>query len=56
LWEEGAKGPKGERRWKKIESKESNLEMLRPGILENEVKGFSTRNKGTHKNNKTRPS
>jgi hypothetical protein len=32
-----------------------NLEMLHPRIPEKEVKCFSARNKGTHKNNKTRP-
>jgi hypothetical protein len=30
--------------------------MLHPGIPEKEIKGFSARNKGTHKNNKSRPS
>jgi hypothetical protein len=30
--------------------------MLHLGILEKEIKCFSTRNKGTHKNNKSRPS
>jgi hypothetical protein len=49
LWEEGAKGPKGKSSWQKIEAKEWNLEILRPGISEKAVKIFSARNRGTHK-------
>jgi hypothetical protein len=36
--------------------KEKNLQMLRPGIPEKAIKGFSTRNGGTHKIRKSRPS
>jgi hypothetical protein len=56
LWEEGAKGPEGKISWKKIKSKEQNLQMLRPGIPKKSIKGFSTRNGGTHKIIKSRPS
>jgi hypothetical protein len=52
LWEEGDKGPEGKSSWQKIKPKEQNLQMLCPGIPEKAIKGFSTRNKGTHKNNK----
>jgi hypothetical protein len=46
LWEEGAKGLEGKSSWKKIKTKRSNLEMLRLGIPEKEIKGFSTRKRG----------
>jgi hypothetical protein len=41
---------------KRQEPKSENLEMLCLGIPEKAIKSFSTRNKGPHKNNKTRPS
>jgi len=41
---------------KRQEPKSENIKMLRPGIPEKAIKSFSARNKGTHKNNKTRPS
>jgi hypothetical protein len=56
LWEEGAKGPEGKSSWQKIKAKEQNLQMLRPRILEKAIKGFSARNRGTHKIIKSRPS
>jgi hypothetical protein len=37
----------------KVKSQRSNLEMLRPGIPEKTIKGFSTRKVGTHKKDKT---
>jgi hypothetical protein len=46
LWEEGAKGPEGKSSWKKLKAKRSNLEMLRPGIPEKAIKGFSARKRG----------
>jgi hypothetical protein len=49
LWEEGAKGPEGKSSWQKLKAKDKNLEMLRPGILEKAIKGFSTSKEGTHK-------
>jgi hypothetical protein len=45
LWEEGAKGPEGKSKLEKDKSLKINLEMLRPGIPEKAVKGFSERNK-----------
>jgi hypothetical protein len=44
-WEEGAKGPEGKSKLAKDKSLKINLEMLRPGIPEKAVKGFSARNK-----------
>jgi hypothetical protein len=55
-WEEGAKGPEGKSKLVKDKSLRINLEMLRPGIPEKAIKGFSARNKRTRKSNKTRPS
>jgi hypothetical protein len=49
LWEEGAKGPKGKSSSQKLKAKRSNLEMLRPGILDKAIKGFSARKRRTHK-------
>jgi hypothetical protein len=46
LWEEGAKGPKGKSRWKKIKAKISNLDMLHLGIPEKEIKGLLARKRG----------
>jgi hypothetical protein len=46
LCEEGAKGPEGKSSWQKLKSKDQNLEMLCPRILEKAIKGFSTRKKG----------
>jgi hypothetical protein len=43
LWEEGAKGPEGKSSWQELKSKEETFEMLCPGILKKEVKGFSVR-------------
>jgi hypothetical protein len=45
LWEEGAKGLEGKSKLAKEKSLKINLEMLRPGIPEKEIKSFSTRNK-----------
>jgi hypothetical protein len=44
-WEEGAKGPEGKSKLVKDKSLRINLEMLRPGIPEKAIKGFSARNK-----------
>jgi hypothetical protein len=46
LWEEGANDLEGKSSWQKIKSKRSNLEMIRPGIHEKEIKGFSARKSG----------
>jgi hypothetical protein len=46
LWEEGAKGPEGKSSWQKLRAKDHNLEMLRPGIPEKVIKGFSARKRG----------
>jgi hypothetical protein len=43
LWEEGAKGLEGKSRWQELKSKEGTFEMLRPGIPDKAVKGFSVR-------------
>jgi hypothetical protein len=43
LWEEGAKGPGGKSSWQELKAKEETFEMLRPGIPEKAVKGFSVR-------------
>jgi hypothetical protein len=56
LWEEGDKGLEGKSSWKKIKTKEQNLQMLLPRIPQKEIKGFSTREGGTHKIIKSRPS
>jgi hypothetical protein len=48
---EGAKGREGKSKLVKDKSLRTNLEMLRPGIPEKAIKGFSTRNK----RGKTRP-
>jgi hypothetical protein len=45
LWEEGAKGPEGKSKLVKDKSPKMNLEMLRLGILEKEIKDFLARNK-----------
>ena len=42
-WEEGAKGPEGKISWKELKANVETFEMLRPGILEKAVKGFSVR-------------
>jgi hypothetical protein len=44
-WEEGDKGLEGKNKLVKYISLKMNLEMLRPGIPEKAIKGFSTRNK-----------
>jgi hypothetical protein len=49
LWEKGSKSPEGKSSWQKLKAKDQNLEMLRPGIPEKAIKGFSTRKEGTHK-------
>jgi hypothetical protein len=56
LWEEGAKGSDGKSSWQKIKAKEQNLQMLRPGIPEKAIKGFSATKRGTRKIKKSRPS
>jgi hypothetical protein len=43
LWEEGAKGPEGKSGWQELKSKDETFEMLRPGIPEKVIKGFSIR-------------
>jgi hypothetical protein len=43
LWEEVAKGPQGKSRWQELKAKDKTFEMLRPGIPEKAVKGFSVR-------------
>jgi hypothetical protein len=45
LWEEGAKCLEGKSSWKNLKAKKSNLQMLRPGFPEKEIKGFSVRKK-----------
>jgi hypothetical protein len=55
LWEEEAKGPEGKSSWQKINPKEQNLHMLRPGTPEKAIKGFLARNKGPIKIIKSRP-
>jgi hypothetical protein len=50
LWEEGAKGPGGKSSRQKLKAKEETFEMLRPGIPEKSMKGFSVR-KGNLQNN-----
>jgi hypothetical protein len=43
LWEEGDKGPEGKSSWKELKANIDTFEMLRPGIPEKAVKGFSVR-------------
>jgi hypothetical protein len=43
LWEEEDKGPEGESRWKELKYNVETVEMLRLGIPEKAVKGFSIR-------------
>jgi hypothetical protein len=43
MWEERAKGPGDKSSWQELKSKEETFEMLRPGIPERAVKGFSVR-------------
>jgi hypothetical protein len=45
LCEEGAKGPEGKSKLLKDKILRINLEMLRPGILKKEIKGFQVRTK-----------
>jgi hypothetical protein len=43
LWEEGAKGPEGKSSWQELKAKDETFEILRPGIPEKAIKGFSVR-------------
>jgi hypothetical protein len=56
LWEEGAKFPEVKSSWKKIKSKITKPSYASLRISKKSIKGFSARNIGTRKNNKSRPS